>query len=207
MKNKTASIIASMAIVATLLVTNNALAATLTSQHNRLSKKTQSVPHVVGTVATIDGSSFTISIHGHGKNSQPTIFTINTTDSTIYTKNGQSDSLSDLAVGQRVVVSGTIDETNKSVAATKVNIFIPVPRALGIVQSISGNTIIITGRHNITDTIDATNTKISEHLGKKTQTISISDITVGERILVAGTIGTPVHATTFPASTILVLKK
>jgi hypothetical protein len=71
----------------------------------------------------------------------------------------------------------------------------------GTVSAISGNTITLTklGKKSTTTTytIDATSAKITKKMGKAAPTvITISDIKVGDRLLVKGTItGTTISAT------------
>lgn len=71
------------------------------------------------------------------------------------------------------------------------------PAAVGTVTAISGSTITINGKDNITYTIDAASAKISQGFGASATTLTIADIKVGDSIVVQGTVaGTSVTATT-----------
>ena len=65
------------------------------------------------------------------KNGTTTV-TVNTTGTTIFKKDGQVAPLSDLAIGQRVIVVGIRDIPNKNIInATKVNISTKTPAKPG----------------------------------------------------------------------------
>jgi hypothetical protein len=164
-KKKLAVFIASGTMVGSLLLGGNAYAATERSipaqvrgqnteysrnsrKQNTSAKKTSgmrhlmstSTPRFVGTIQTINGSSFTIlgmmQWNNHpfafknGKMSPKPAFassttiayTVNTSDATVYMKNGKLDSLNDLAIGQRVMITGTLDSTMSIVQAKGINI-------------------------------------------------------------------------------------
>jgi hypothetical protein len=82
---------------------------------------------VSGKVTAVNGSSFTIERNGWEKRAtttkQAVSFTVNTTNSTVFKKDSQSATLNDVATGEMVMVSGTIDTTSSTVAANTVNIF------------------------------------------------------------------------------------
>lgn len=89
-------------------------------------------PGVFGTVAALNGGSFTIITHGRmGKSTTATsatkTFTVTTNSSTVVAKDNQTATLSDLAVGQTVMVQGTVDNTALTVVATKLNITTKMP--------------------------------------------------------------------------------
>jgi hypothetical protein len=70
------------------------------------------------------------------------------------------------------------------------------PAVMGKISAISGSIITVAGRNNTTYTIDATSAKITSGFGTSTQTIAISNLTVGEMISVTGTVsGNNVTAT------------
>ncbi len=77
-----------------------------------------------GTVANVDGSTFTLT---HKTKTGTSTVTITTTGATTYKKNGQVDTAGDLAVGQRVVVMGTKDSSGNVASATSVNIMVRTP--------------------------------------------------------------------------------
>jgi len=116
-----------------------------------------------GTVSSINGASF---IMKTGKRGQQTI---NTDSNTIFKKNNQTASSSDLTVGAQIMVNGVWDRTNKNVTAKTVNIIIRiVPISInGILQSINGNALTVTGNNNTTYTVDASKAKFTYKGGRK----------------------------------------
>lgn len=98
-------------------------------KHQKLGKILKSKrPHqLVGTVIAVNGSSFTIEL----KNMKLSIvdsFEVSTIDDTKFTKDGKASSITDLAVSQKVIVSGQIDANSKTIKATKVKIVTNVPK-------------------------------------------------------------------------------
>jgi len=80
---------------------------------------------VFGTIASLDGSTFTITRATH---EATTTITVTTDASTTFKKNGQADISTDLAVGQRIVVMGAKDSSGNVPVATSVNIMVRTPR-------------------------------------------------------------------------------
>lgn len=73
-----------------------------------------------GTVTAITGSVFTML--GKSKHN-PVTYTVNTDTSTVFKKDGQTATLSDLAIGQKVMVKGIKDATTNTISSvTKVKI-------------------------------------------------------------------------------------
>jgi len=88
---------------------------------------TAHTPHIVGTITAVNGSSFTIqgyTPHVNGSATTAVNYTVTTSAGTVFMKNKQLDSLSDLTAGQKVVVSGTIDSTNNTIAAKGVHVIV-----------------------------------------------------------------------------------
>lgn len=137
-----------------------------------------------GTVSAINGTSFTLQMKVR-KNSTKTL-TINTASSTAFTKNGQADSFSDLAVGQAVSVQGPLDSLSSStIDATGVNIIIrmfPI-RFNGTVQSVSGNILTILASYGKTYTVDMTNARINYSNGNKATSYIIQN---NDQVIVLG---------------------
>jgi len=175
-------------------------------------------PHnaIFGKVTAVNGNTLTVT-DSRGK----TTYTVDATNATI-TKNGATAIISDVAVGDTIMVQGTINDTNVTATAirdgqpmndrSKTNhnaAQTPViqgdgqPVIAGTVTTISGTTITITNKNNVVYTIDASNAKIE----KGRTSASVSDITAGDKIIAQGAInGTSVVATsiidqTKPAST------
>lgn len=82
--------------------------------------------HVVGVVTGINGSVFTFETHtGKQKNGvdiKTLSVDVHTNANTKFQKNGDNASLADLAVGQKVIVTGPIDATSQILTASKVKI-------------------------------------------------------------------------------------
>ena len=121
-----------------------------------------------GTISAMNGTSFTLQSKERGSQ------TINTTSTTVFKKNGQAATLSDLASGQTVTVSGVWDRTNSNVTATKVNIVIKMVSVniKGTLQSVSGTTLTILGSDSVNYSVDASKAKVTYKNGHK-GTVSI----------------------------------
>lgn len=83
--------------------------------------------HVVGTVTGINGTVFTFETHTgkqkrKGANVKTLSVDVQTQANTKFQKNGALAVLADLAVGQKVIVTGPIDATSQIIAASKVKI-------------------------------------------------------------------------------------
>ena len=128
-------------------------------------------PAYAGKVISVNGNVFTI------ENNKKVQYAVNTTDSTIFRKGSQVGSASDVAVGQTITVSGTINSGSNTVSATSVVISVPpVPRYSGKVTAVKGDSITIeaaSGGKTISYTINTTK-------------VSVNDISVGERVVVSG---------------------
>lgn len=121
-----------------------------------------------GTIAAINGTSFTLQSKERGSQ------TINTTSTTVFKKNDQPALFTDLVVGQNVKVSGVWDRTNSNVTATRVNIVIKMigVNIKGTFQSASGTTLTILGSDSVTYSVDASKARFTYKNGHK-GTISI----------------------------------
>ena len=163
-------------------------------------------PGVFGTVSSVNGNTLTVTSKGFGQNTTSTSYTVDATTATV-TKNGSASSLSNVSVGDNVSVQGTVSGTN--VTATTIRDGMTgrggmgrgmgqTPGVFGTVASVSGNTLTVTskmgpsGSTGMTYTIDATNATVT----KAGASSSVSSITVGDTIMVQGTVnGTSVTAT------------
>jgi hypothetical protein len=171
-------------------------------------------PTVVGTVSAISGTNLTVTSKNWAKpGTTPaagTTYTVNATNATV-TKAGAVSSVSAIAVGDMVMIQGTVSGTN--VTATKINDGVmnhlgqkpktgtishaPIitgngqPVIGGSVTAISGSTLTVTNKSNVTYTVDATNAVIE----KGNATSTISNIATGDNVVVQGTVnGTSVTA-------------
>jgi hypothetical protein len=154
---------------------------------------------VSGTVASISGTTLTVTSKAKSSSDTSTTYTVDASDATV-TKDGATSSVSAIAVGDTVIVQGTVSGT--SVTATKINDGASQdqsaiqgngqPVVAGSVNAISGTTITITNKSNVTYTIDATNaTFVVTGITAPT----ISNIAVGDNLTIQGTVnGTSVVA-------------
>src|ERR1700734_2592540 len=108
-------------------------------------------PGVFGTVTAISGDTITLSSKGFGQNATATTYTVNATNATV-TKSGAASSLSAIAVGDTLMVQGTV--SGDSVTATKINDGVGMgaggagrqPGIFGTVSAISGTTLTVTSK-------------------------------------------------------------
>lgn len=97
------------------------------------------INHKVGTVTSVGASGFTFEVlHGHHATSTATAtkilsIDVQTTATTTFKKDGGDASLADLAIGQKVIVSGSVDVTGHLIKANTVGIVTkhPVVRKKG----------------------------------------------------------------------------
>lgn len=169
----------------------------------------QRAPGVFGTVASVNGNTITVTSKGFGQNATATTYTVDATNATV-TKAGAASSVSAIAVGDTVMVQGTVSGT--SVTATKINDGVMMmgkggagagmpaitgngePVVAGTVTAINGNSVTITNKSSVTYTIDVTSAKITKQ-GVTSPTIS--NVSVGDQVVVQGTVnGNAVTATT-----------
>ncbi len=171
---------------------------------NRVNMK----PAVFGTVSAVSGNTITVDgKQGFGTNAVAITFTIDATNAKI-TKNNVVGTVSSILVGDTVMAQGTL--TGTTLVATiirdgqmgkgvrngpdnnqtgKTPPVSPItgngqPIVAGTVSSINGSTIAITNKSNVSYTIDTTNAKIVQG----SNTISISNIVVGDMVIVQGTV-------------------
>ena len=144
-------------------------------------------PAVVGTVSAVSGKTLTVTSKSmmKPKNSTsttpaPVIYTVDASSASV-NKNNATSSVSAIAVGDTVMIQGTITGTNVVAKTIRDGLAKPAiqgngqPIVAGKVTAVSGNTITITNNSNVTYTIDATNAKIS-------------NVAVGDNVIVQGTV-------------------
>lgn len=136
-------------------------------------------------------------------------YTVDATSATI-TKNNVAGNISSIVVGDTIMAQGTLTGTNlvattirdgqigkgmhgqnggTSGTSTSASQTPPItgngqPVVAGTVTAVSGTSLTITNKSNVTYTIDATNAKIVE--GQNT--ITVSNIAVGDMLVVQGTV-------------------
>jgi hypothetical protein len=181
--------------------------------YNRGNKNGMMKRGVYGTVAAASGNTITVtSKQGPSATVVTTTYTVDATNAKIM-KNGVAGTIASILVGDTITAQGTLTGTNL-VATTirdgvlkgksdktnedKSNQNLPAivgngqPIVAGTVSSVSGVTVTITNKSNVSYTIDATNAKITQG----PNTITVSGIAVGDMVVVQGTInGNAVVAT------------
>jgi hypothetical protein len=174
---------------------------------------------ILGTVSSVSGNTITVNVaarKGFGTSTQATAvaaatYTIDASGATVY-KNNATSSVSNIVSGDTVMVQGTVSGTNvtakvirdgkmpmenfqKGNRATSTEQMISGdgnPVVAGTVSAISGNTITLKNNSNTQYTVDASSADIK----KGEATSSVSSISIGDNILVQGTVnGSSVTAT------------
>jgi len=92
-------------------------------KQNKVNKgvKSKKSNQAVGTISAMGSTGFTLEIKNL-KAKTTTSMDVKTDTSTVYTKNGVAATSTDLAVGQKVIVSGAVDTTTKIITAKQVKI-------------------------------------------------------------------------------------
>lgn len=169
---------------------------------------------VVGTVTAISGTTITVTkrMPMGEVTTGATTYTVDASKATI-TKNGATSSLTNIALGDMLMIEGTV--SGSSVAATVIRDGVPagqgmmgerrddksaastsrgVPASIikgngqpvigGSVTAISGTKLTVTNASNVTYTVDVSSATIEK--GRATSTVS--QIAVGDRVVVQGTV-------------------
>ena len=76
---------------------------------------------VVGTVSNISSTGFTLDVKNI-KTKISTSYDVKTDTTTVYKKNGVVSSASDITVGQKVTIVGSLDKTTSTITAKQVRI-------------------------------------------------------------------------------------
>jgi hypothetical protein len=187
-------------LIATLVVASFAIVAPVFAQGNKaqgqgIVRGMMGGRGVVGTVSAVNGTTLTITSKSRVKPGSTavettTIYTVNASGATV-TKNGTASSVSAIAVGDTVMVQGTVSGTTVTAKTIRDGVTPPIiqgngqPVVAGKVTTISGNTITITNNSNVTYTIDATNAKF---VVNGTANPTISNVAVGDNLTVQGTV-------------------
>lgn len=163
----------------------------------------QHAPGVFGTVTAISGDSITLSSKAPGQNATATTYAVNATSATV-TKAGAASSVGAIAVGDTLMVQGTV--SGDSVTATKIDDGVGggmmggrggmQPGVFGTVSAISGTMLTVTSKAMVgpqgsnssaaatTYTVDASSATVM----KNNATSSVSAIAVGDTVMVQGTV-------------------
>jgi hypothetical protein len=163
--------------------------------------KKNTKPGVFGTVSSISGNIITVTgKQGFGTNDAITTitFTVDATNAKIV-KNNATGTISSIVVGDTIMAQGTLTGTNLEATTIRdgairgpnngqLNPSAIVgngqPVVAGVVSTISGSSITITNKSNMTYTVDVTNAKIMQNNVAGT----ISNIAVGDTIVAQGTV-------------------
>jgi hypothetical protein len=144
--------------------------------------------HFEGIVLSVNGTTFTFQSHGKGKNASIVNYTVNTTDSTVFKKDGQPGSLGDVAVGRIVKVQGDVNYTTNTILAT--NVDIKIPSFKGNITAVNGSNFTIQNSHgkgaNASVATYTVNTTASTVFKKGRQAATLSDIVIGKIVKVIG---------------------
>jgi hypothetical protein len=202
-----------------LLVANVASAQTINNtaikgpRAGMMGLRRNGTPVVTGTVASIAGNILTVTLRNFAQNTSPKIYTVDATNATVI-KNNATSTLASIAIGDTIMARGTL--TGTSLTATFIrdgaikemmqgnsknksqNSIIKgngQPVIGGNVTAVSGSTLTVTNASNITYTIDASSAVVD----REGATSTVSNVIVGDRIIVQGT----VNGTTMTASSII----
>jgi hypothetical protein len=169
-------------------------------------------PGVFGTVASVSGDTLTVTSKmgpitsaAGSANASGTTYTVDATNATVM-KAGASSSVSAIAVGDTVLVTGTVSGTSVTATTIRDGMLMgqngrpsttPIiqgngePVIGGTVSAISGSTLTVTNKSNVTYSVDASNATIE----KKNAASTLSTVAVGDSVVVQGAVnGTSVTA-------------
>lgn len=159
-------------------------------------------PGVFGTVASVSGTTLTVTSKGFRQNATATTYTVDASNATV-TKNGANSSVSNIATGDTVMVQGTVSGTSVTAKTIRDGMSQGQTPAIqgngqpvigGNMTAINGSTLTVTNKSNVTYTVDASSAKVSK-AGVTTMGATISNVVVGDNVVVQGTVnGTSVTA-------------
>jgi len=137
------------------------------------------------TVTSISGNTILAKVP-NGKT-----VTIVVNSSTTYSEAGATATLSDIHVGSTIAVR-QVGTVMGATTITATSVIIQLPSTGGVVTTVSGNMITVTGRDNATHAITVSS---STRYLKAGQTASLADITTGTSIMAEGSLsGTTLSA-------------
>lgn len=129
------------------------------------------------TVTKVSGNTITAS----GRGGQT--ITVQVSSTTAYTEAGASAALSDVTVGARIAVQGTVANTSgTTINATGVTIVLP--QVLGVVTNVNGSTLALTSFDGSTHTVTVSSSTRYQKAGR---TAASTDVAVGTAIVAEGT--------------------
>ncbi len=174
--------------------TGLAAAESTTTGGSGFGKMFRNGPHVGGEITAVNGSTLTVT----GRDG--TTYTVNAANATVM-KEGAASTLTSLAVGEHVHVKGTLDGTTVTAESVMAGMKMGKggpggrhgkgPGVMGTVSAINGSTVTVTGMNGTSYVVEAGSATV-----QKMAAGTLSDIAVGDRIGVQGTVsGTTVTAT------------
>lgn len=107
MKNKVRRFLAGSVLLGTVLTAGTTFAST--AEINRRIKTNN--PNVIGTVSTVSGNTLTITAKKNKKKNTTKTYTVDATNAKII-KAGTSTAVSNIAIGDTVMIKGTINGAN-----------------------------------------------------------------------------------------------
>ncbi len=137
------------------------------------------LPQRSGVVTAVNGNSLTVT----GFDART--YTIVGGSSTVYHRAGQAAALTDIAVGSLISAEGTLSSDGSTLNALAVTI--QLPRVIGQVSAVSGNTVTVQSPDGTTSTVRLTDT--TTYSAGPQATASKSSITTGSFIMAEGTVG------------------
>ena len=147
---------------------------------------------VVGTVSAINGTTLTVTGKSRSTTTPPT-YTVDASNATV-TKNNSASTVSAIAVGDTIMVQGTVSGTSVTAKTIRDGVVPQTQPAIqgngqpvvaGAVTGISGSTITITNKSNVTYTVDATSAKF---VVTGVTNPTISNVATGDNLVVQGTV-------------------
>ena len=216
-KRSLQALVAGSALIGSFALTGTAFAAPVPTSGFGHGGMNMPRPAVVGTVASISGNTLTVTAKAWQRGSSTTTATTYSVDATnaTVTKSGASSTVSAIAVGDMIFVQGTVSGT--SVTATKIydglmgrmgmpgkkpdmNVASHTPAIIGngqpviggSVTAISGNSLTVTNKSNVTYTVDVTSATVTK---TGVTGATISNIVVGDNVVIQGAVnGTSIIA-------------
>ena len=167
------------------------------------------IPGVFGKVSAVNGATLTITGMTGPKGGTATTYTVDATNAKVMKANVAS-AVSNIAVGDTIMVQGTVNGTNVTATAIRDGFGMRPqgtkpqnqPKSLiqgngepvigGSVTAVNGATLTVTNKSNVTYAVDATTATVIK-MGTSTP---ISSVVVGDNLVIQGTVnGTSVTAT------------
>ena len=204
-KHKIVTLVAGVIAVGSVLAPSlafaqaNDMTASSSSIHSRIETSGKSLSKnraqnnraINGKVVSVNGSIISL------VNKKGVTYTVDATNATFTGKEiGNAFTLASIVPNDEITVKGTITGTN--VVATSISDKSYAARTVfpGKVVSVNGSTITLMKDKNTTYTVNVGSATLTKGFGKNSKTISISDIVVGDRLAVIGSlVGTVVTPT------------